>query len=697
MAATMGRERSGTVQAASIADRLAAARATGFVGRGPERDLFRSALSAGDAPFTVLFIHGPGGVGKTSLLRELERVARLERPCVVRLDGRDVAPTPHAFARAFDEAIAAQGARGPTPPAGAVVLIDTYEVLAPLDSWVREALLPSWPTQVLVVLAGREAPSRAWTTDPAWSAMVRVVPLRNLEPPEARELLRSREVDPAAHGPVLDFTRGHPLALALVADLMRQGTESGVFDPVEAPEVVRHLSTLFLDAVPEPWQRDALDACAIARVTRLPLLVDLFGRETGEAAFEWLRGRPFVESGPRGLFPHDLVREVVLADARWRDPAALGRLWRRLYAALHAQAAQALGPGRQALQMDALYVTRMRPTNARFFDWAAMDDVRIDPAEARDEEILLQLVERHEGGASAELARLWWRAQPSAFRVFRGGDGERFGFLALLELADPVPSEPPDPAVAAARAFVEEHGPVTRGESVVHLRWWMHAEAYQAVSAAINLTAMHVVSRCLTRPGIAWNFVAMAEPAFWAPHFDGVNFARVPAADFEVGGRSYGVFAHEWRIEPPEQWVTGARSPMPFAPAGPAKDPIGSLGPAEFAGAVRQALRDFTRPDALANGPLRAARLVGELTDAAARSARLRDLLRAALDELRAHPRDAKLHRAVFHTYVEPLPTQELVAQRLGLPFSTYRHHLARGIERIARSLWHRERAQPPS
>ncbi len=689
-------ERSGAVETPRIADRLAAARETGFVGRTAERDLFRSALSAAAPPFTVLFIHGPGGVGKTSLLRELERIAREQRPCVVRLDGRDVPPTPDAFARALEEALVAQGAQGPIPPAGAVVLVDTYEMLAPLDSWLRETILPAWPAHVQVVLAGREAPSSPWTTDAAWSALARFVPLRNLEAPDAVDLLLSRGVDPAAHGPVLEFTRGHPLALALVADLLRQRAAPGAFDPADAPEVVRHLSALFLDAIPETWQRDALDACAIARVTRLPLLVELSGRERGEAAFEWLRRQSFVESGPRGLFPHDLVREVLLADARWRDAAALGRLWRRIYGALQAQAAGAQGRDRQALHMDALYVTRMRPTNAGFFDWSAMDEARLDRAEAGDEDFVLRLVERHEGPASAELARLWWRAQPSAFRVFRGSEDERAGFLALLELAEAAPSEPPDPAVARARAFVEAHGPVAKGESVVHLRWWMHAEEYQGVTAAINLTAMHVVSHCLTRPGIAWNFVAMADPAFWAPHFEGVNFPRVPAADFEVGGRAYGVFAHDWRVESPEDWVMGVRPAMPFA-ADPATGATGSLGPAEFAEAVRQALRDFTRPDALANGPLRSARLLRALPDAAARSARLRELIRAALDELRAHPRDAKLHRAVLHTYIEPLPTQELAAQRLGLPFSTYRHHLARGIERLARSLWHRERALPPS
>jgi hypothetical protein len=216
------------------------------------------------------------------------------------------------------------------------------------------------------------------------------------------------------------------------------------------------------------------------------------------------------------------------------------------------------------------------------------------------------------------------------------------------------------------------------------------------VTAAINLAAMQVISQCLTHPGLAWNFVAMADPSFWSEHFAGVNFPRVPEADFEVGGRRFGVFAHEWRIEPPGDWMMWPRQPMPFAAASLAADPSG-MSPAEFAEAVRQALRDFTRPDVLGNGPLRTARLLRGLPDGSARSAKLQELLRSALDELRTHPRDVKLQRAVWFTYVEPLATQELAAQRLGLPFSTYRHHLARGIERVARSLWHRERALPPS
>lgn len=690
-------EAAGTARMERIGDRLAAARESGFFGRQAELDLFRVALAASDPPFTILHVHGPGGVGKTTLLRQLEGLATDAGRCVVRLDGRDVTPTPRALLTALEDALAAAGVPGSSPPPGAVVLLDTYEALSALDGWVRDTLLPSWPARVLVVMAGREAPAGPWTTDIAWSPLVRVRALGNLDRDEGRALLSARGVDPVAHVRALEFTRGHPLALVLVADLLRQRDDPGSFDPAAAPDVVRHLSALFLDSVPEAWQRDALDACAVAQVTRLPLLVELFGREAGGAAFEWLRGRSFVESGALGLFPHDLVREVVLADARWRDAAALGRLSRRIYAAVQGQAAVAHGRERQRLLMDALYVTRLRPTNARFFDWSAMDDVRSEPADAGDEAWVVGLVERNEGRASAELARRWWRAQPGAFRVFRGADEERFGFMALLEMAQPGPDEPDDPAVAAARAFVERHGPVGRGESAVHLRWWMHADAYQAVTAAINLTAMHVISHCLTHPGMAWNFVAMADPAFWAPHFEGVNFPRVPDADFEVGGRRYGVFAHEWRLEPPGDWMLGARRSLPFAAAAGERGSTSSMGPDEFADAVRQALRDFTRPDLLGNGPLRAARLLHGLPVASARAARLQELLRSALEELRAHPRDVKLQRAVWLTYVEPLDTQELAAQRLGLPFSTYRHHLARGIERVARSLWHRERALPPA
>ncbi|MDQ3931134.1 MAG: ATP-binding protein, partial [Chloroflexota bacterium] len=53
-----------------LADRLVAARRRRFVGRENERELFRSALAAPELPFVLLHVYGPGGVGKTTLLKE---------------------------------------------------------------------------------------------------------------------------------------------------------------------------------------------------------------------------------------------------------------------------------------------------------------------------------------------------------------------------------------------------------------------------------------------------------------------------------------------------------------------------------------------------------------------------------------------------------------------------------------------------
>jgi hypothetical protein len=683
-----------------IGDRLVDAQRSGFVGREAELALFRSAVAAVRPAFTVLHVHGPGGVGKTTLLHEFARIARDQGRHVVRLDGRDIAPTSGAFLQSLREAAGPKSASADpsaSVPPGAVVLIDTYEALSALDAWLRETLLPEWPAPALVVLAGRQPPRVAWTTDVAWSPLTRVLSLGNLEPSEGQAFLRARGVAPARHARVLEFTHGHPLALALVADLLRQRRKPSDFDPLEAPDVVRHLSSLFLESVPDALQREALDVCAVARVTTQPLLTELLGQAAGRSAFEWLRACSFVESGRHGLFPHDLVREVVIADARWRDAAALGRLSRRVSSALHGQIAVARGPERQRLQMDALYVTRIRPTHASFFDWGALErDARGSRGARR---LALDLrVRGSPRGAGLGGARESLVARSAVRLSGLCGPGDvRFGWLALLDIGTPAASAPDDPAITAARAFVERHGPLGRGEAAVYLRWWMHADAYQAVSAAINLTAMHVVSHCVTRPGLAWNFVAMADPSFWAPHFDGVNFARVPEADFEVAGRRHGVFAHDWRVEPPEDWIMGARTPMPFAGGVAEPGAAAGLSPAEFARAVRQALRDYTRPAALADGPLRSSRLLRGARDAQARAAALQGLLCAAAEELQTHPRDLKLHRALWLTYFEPLPTQELAAERLGLPFSTYRHHLTRGIERIARSLWQRERALPPS
>jgi hypothetical protein len=123
-----------------------------------------------------------------------------------------------------------------------------------------------------------------------------------------------------------------------------------------------------------------------------------------------------------------------------------------------------------------------------------------------------------------------------------------------------------------------------------------------------------------------------------------------------------------------------------------AEPPLLVLSQQEFDQAARQALRDLHRPDLLRRNPLLRTRLLrdhasGEEPDATT----LETLVRAAVDALAEHPRDDKLWRAVEGTYLRPAATQERAAAALGLPFSTYRRHLAQGVDRLMAWLWDQE------
>ncbi len=59
---------------AALADQLTAARRRSFVGRRAELALFASLL-AGEGPHGVVYVRGPGGVGKTTLLRQVAWLA----------------------------------------------------------------------------------------------------------------------------------------------------------------------------------------------------------------------------------------------------------------------------------------------------------------------------------------------------------------------------------------------------------------------------------------------------------------------------------------------------------------------------------------------------------------------------------------------------------------------------------------------
>jgi len=685
-----------------IADRLIEARRGRFVGRDAELRLFQTALHAETSPFIVLHVYGPGGIGKTTLLREYEQMARQRGRTVIRLDCRNMEASPPGFVRALRQAISPDTDPLTTLlldwPAHTILFLDTYEALGGLDTWLRESFLPQLPADVLVVTAGRHQPASAWRTDTGWADLTQIVPLQNLQPDESQIYLTGRGVPAAQHAAAVAMTHGHPLALCLVADVLNQNEQAVPFLLRQEPDVVRVLLERFVQDIPTVYHRYALELCAQAWATTEALLEEILGTGQGTTCFQWLEQLSFVEKGSQGLFPHDLARDVLAADLRWRNRESYLERNKHLVAYLHKRLLQAASFEQQRLWFDLLYLSRNNPAMKPYFEWSTLGTSYAEPATGADHAAIIAMVALHEGEESAQIAQHWWQRQPQAFLVFRTLKGELIGFLCQLALhlateADRVT----DPAAAAAFAFADQYGPLRPGEEMCYLRFWMEHDKYQAVSPALNMTAINSSIYWTTHPKLAWSFAAMSNPTFMKPHFRALHIKLSPDASFEVGGRAYGVFTHDWRVEGALEWLnikhelTDEDQPIGSRPRSTPANSVAVLSQVEFAQAVRQALRDVTRPHLLAQNPLVNTRLVSKGGPREEAVLRLQEMLRHAAATLLTNPKDAKLHRALWATYFEPAPTQEQAAEQLDIPFSTYRYHLSKGLDRVIAWLWQRE------
>ncbi len=697
-----------THRPARLSERLAQSRKRRFVGRQSELELFRSVLLQTELPFNLLHLFGPGGIGKTSLLHQYAQLAEEQGvPCFL-LESRNIDLSKSGFLLALQAALGLDGILSEDSICEAlaefersVLLIDTYELLQPLDSWLRETILPQFHSQCLVVIAGRNPPNPAWYTDLGWQELVRVVSLRNFAPEESQNYLEQRGLAPEQFEQVLKFTHGHPLALSLIADLLAQSgtTPKAAFNPEHEPDIIRVLLERFLEQVPTPLHRRALEICSLTRTTTEASLSYLLEDEKAPQLFAWLRTLSFIEQSSDGLFPHNLVREVIEADLRWRNPQKYRLLFRKAREYLR-EARKADTLELQTFRVELFYLLRNAPYFKRYLDWKSLGDAYAETATPLDFPQIIATVKKYEGNRSAGIAQHWLNRQPHAFIVFRNSENELIGFMTNLALHQATPEDlEVDPGAKAVMNYIHTKMPLSPSDEVFHHRFWMGRDTYQKVASALNMTVLGTTRLWETNRKLAWSFISFAEPEFWQAHFSYINFWLAEEAAFEIGGRRYGTYGHDWRKEPFPVWrdIVEERdfsTETELEPLLASKEltlSVLALSQAEFAEACRLALRNYTRPAVLLESPLLRSGLLANQQVSQTRIFTLQKLIREAAESLKTNPKDEKLYRALWRTYFEPAASQELAAESLSLPFSTYRSHLTAGIERVIAWLWQRE------
>ena len=686
------------------AKRLRAARKQRMVGRDEECARFLAAITAETLPYDILFIYGPGGIGKSALAAEFVAICAEHAVACHLIDARHIEPSPVTFLATLPPELRASEDGEPAENLPRhTLIIDGYDHLAPLDGWLRQSYLPELPENTLVALISANPPMPEWRTDPGWRSLIALMPVRNLTPEASRAYLRAANVPEAQMRAVLDFTHGHPLALALVADVFAQRPDV-VFQPENEPDIIRTLLESLVQKAPGPAHRAALEVCALVRLTTEPLLKVMLGMSDVRSLFDWLRTLSFIEADRRGIYPHQTAREALVADLRWRNPD-----W---HAELHARARAYYSDRlkhthdleqQQETLFDYIYLHRHSPILRSYLQGMPSQggpSFFTDTLRPADIPALLAMVARHEGEESARIAEYWLARQPQGALVQRDSSGQPVGFLLTLALHEVEPTDSDaDPATRAVMGYLRAIGSLRPGERALFYRFWMAGNTYQDFSHAQAHIGVHVVRSYLTTPRLAYSFFPVAAPEFWDMILRYADLQRLSEAEYDVGGRHYSVYGHDWRATSPMAWLNllaereMSLTPQLSEPPAPVETLL-ALSEQEFAAAVYSALKDFRRGDRLRSNPLLRARLVidraGRDASQPDRAAALRALVTEAAESLRATgvAREVRYYRVLHHTFFQPAPTQEDAAELLDIPYGSYRRYLNQAKKRIVEMLW---------
>ena len=635
---------------------------------GRERELMRCGrvLAAGDA-VRILFVHGPGGIGKTTLTRELARLARREERPVFSVDAREVPPSPQALSEALE---LATGADRP------LVLIDSFELIESSAAYVRDALIPELPSGSALCIAGRNPPARGWF-EGSFAESIEEIRLRPLSEDAARALLLEQGVDPGTADRIAKWSQGNPLALRLASRLAREGWDWQADQDSPPEELVRALIRRLGETDVGAGHIPTLGVAAIARSTTPGLLAAALPDHDASAEWEWLASRGFVEPVGEGVALHALLRDAVRSDLRRRDPLLARSLKRRIADHLYAMA-ESTGELNRVVDLSYLIED---PAMRWGFMWESTASYYLDSPRPGDADEIDQIFDRGDvtpiggGEAAWKATRDYFARMPELGLVAKDVDGRIVGFTFVPTTAVDAPELERMPLVGPCLRHARTHEP--EGEAVVMP--YMCDLTGDPASGMIGMLSNAAILRT-TRSNPRYAYMTIDREIDLGRAFaEAVGAARVPEADTRIGD----TWADGWLIDfGPGGFLANQRElvyrELELEPPPRPKAPDRSV----HAERVRDALRHIGEPTELAGSPL----AIGEGVEERAESVRrlLVDAIESAFGE---KPTERLLREVLVHGYLRPATSHEAAAAEVHLSRSAYFRRLKQAVERLSEYL----------
>lgn len=245
------------------------------------------------------------------------------------------------------------------------------------------------------------------------------VELPPLTQEESGEMLQRLGVASRWHSSIAQFADGHPLLLALAASLEdpKDAADGGV---ETGPDLVQDLLRRLVDQAPSPRHCQALVISAVARRTTEALLQRLLGADATDF-FEWLWRRNYVSTDAEGISPHDIVRDVVRADFKWRGRSTYDRLLQGLHDDVVTRLREdPTGPA--ARDIVVLMTERRTPWARLMLHPRGLDLGLVRHAKAADWPEVEAIATAH-GGPSAPHWMKFWHEHGATTKLISGDDG----------------------------------------------------------------------------------------------------------------------------------------------------------------------------------------------------------------------------------------------------------------------------------
>ncbi len=699
-----------------------------FVGREMElaqlRDTFESDR------WTIVHVYGPGGIGKTTLLRKfaeqqegvtclyIEDIGGTDNPAVVLeclrrsmrqaglCDTDTDSEDPDAFIALMNDIASHRRL---------LLLIDNLESWSPIYHWLLDTFLRSLQQSIPICTSGKMALDERRLSRISRRHRIRNIELKRLSSHEVNEYARLCSIDdPTLVHALQGLSGGNPLALSMACSII---VHSGHTEFLQAPnrrQLIGYLTAELMKDLPDAAYARYLEAASVLWRFDQDLLRHILDEDVPTPSFQQFCRFPFVMGLELGWMLHDSVRHWLLSDLQARKPDTYRAY--RLRAASALQMRERSGyMCREEWKKDMLYLHE--EDFFRELRFGGEGAIESRPCREQDLSRLAELylaylsyhaVYRPGDSNLTDVIRPLWKLSPEsfdglwlkgrmiAFCVCVPLRPETVAVLRMNRITRQV-ADCYDPDLQQQLMCMVGHEPYLEheysGNFAAAFLKWLRADTVVLTLINTSFTPLFLSKLGFGRMPEA-DAVTLQGVVYEAYRLDlrnGGNAETAGSSEATLAGRDESL--HAGRGMPEKEQQAAAARQAANLPASPY-----SLDLAEWTVHVKAALKHYAdlpyRPELTM--PLSAGIWNSSFRDrqtesppsAEAQAAHIQELMRQALSRLgKGTQREMTYSRILLHAYIRKTGAHNLVAEMLHLSVPTYYRYLQKAIRAFACTL----------